>query len=115
MAMRTGNTKVVHSVLALVILLGVGAFPSRAEEPGEQVYKTKCAVCHGTDGKGETSVGKADKVRDLGSADVQKQSDADLTGVITNGKNKMPAYGRSLKPEQIKALVTYIRSLGRKP
>jgi len=29
-------------------------------------------------------------------------------------KNKMPGYQRSLKEEQIRALVTYIRSLAKK-
>jgi mono/diheme cytochrome c family protein len=38
-------------------------------------------------------------------------SDADLTATITNGKNKMPAYGKSLKADDIKELVAYIRTL----
>jgi len=88
--------------------------PAHSQTGGEALYKTKCAVCHGADGKGETTVGKTNKVRDFASADVQKQSDADLTGIITNGKNKMPAYGKSLKPEQVKDLVAYVRSLGKK-
>ena len=37
-------------------------------------YKAKCATCHGPDGKGDTAMGKTMKVKDLGSADVQKQS-----------------------------------------
>ena len=37
---------------------------------------------------GETSVGKAMKVRDLRSADVQKQSDSDLQKVISDGKGR---------------------------
>lgn len=90
------------------------ALPALSQTGGEALYKTKCAVCHGADGKGETTVGKANKVRDFASADVQKQSDADLTGIITSGKNKMPAYGKSLKPEQVKDLVAYIRSFGKK-
>jgi len=53
-------------------------------------------------------------MRDLGSADIQKQSDEDLQEIITKGKGKMPAYGKSLKPEQIKDLVTYIRGFGKK-
>ena len=102
---RIADTRVMPSALALLLLLGVSVFPSRADEPSEQLYKAKCAACHGADGKGETAVGKANKLRDLGSPDVQKQSDTDVTGVITNGKNKMPAYGKRLKPEQIKDLV----------
>jgi cytochrome c6 len=95
-------------ILAGITLLSV---PAQAQSGGEAVYKAKCVACHGADGKGETTVGKANKVRDLGSADVQKQSDDELAGIIGNGKGKMPAYGKSLKPEQIKELVAYIRTL----
>jgi cytochrome c6 len=95
--------------IAIASLLVSGA-PLHADS-GETLFKTKCAACHGPDGKGETAMGKANKLRALGSADVQKQSDDDLAGIISNGKNKMPAYGKSLKPEQVKDLVAYIRSL----
>jgi cytochrome c6 len=90
------------------VLLSV---PARGDNTGDATYKAKCAACHGPDGKGETSVGKANKVRDLGSADVQKQSDDEIAGIIGTGKGKMPAYGKSLKPDQIKDLVAYIRTL----
>ena len=73
---------------------------------GEATFKVKCAGCHGADGKGKEVM----KTRDLGSADVQKQSDAELSGIITAGKGKMPAY-KTLTPEQVKDLVAYIRSL----
>src|SRR5258706_2509401 len=33
------------------------------------VYKAKCAGCHGADGSGQTAMGKAMKLRDLGSAE----------------------------------------------
>jgi len=108
------GSRVVMGVSVLAALLGVTA-PSRADEASEKLYKGKCAACHGADGKGETAIGKANKMRDLGSADIQKQSDEDLTEIITKGKGKMPAYGKSLKPEQIKDLVTYIRGFGKKP
>ena len=84
---------------------------AQAQSGGAAVYKTKCAGCHGADGKGATAVGKANNIRDLGSADVQGQSDDALAGIIGNGKGKMPAYGKSLKPDQIKDLVAYIRTL----
>jgi mono/diheme cytochrome c family protein len=50
------------------------------------------------------------KTRDLGSADVQAQSDADLSGIISSGKGKMPAY-KTMSPDQVKDLVAFIRSL----
>ena len=42
---------------------------------------------------------------------VAGKSDTELKDVIDKGKNKMPAYGKSLKPDEIQGLVTYIRSL----
>jgi mono/diheme cytochrome c family protein len=95
-------------VLAGITLLSV---PAQAQTGGEALYKTKCVACHGADGKGETTIGKTNKVRDLGSADVQAQSDDALAGIVGQGKGKMPAYSKSLKADQIKDLVTYIRSL----
>jgi mono/diheme cytochrome c family protein len=55
-------------------------------------------------------MGKKMGAQDFTTDDVQKMSDAELTDIITNGKNKMPKYG-SLKPEDIKGLVAYIRTL----
>jgi mono/diheme cytochrome c family protein len=71
-------------------------------------------MCHGPDGGGDTPTGKAMKVRDLRSAEVQKQTDAELTAAITNGKNKMPAYKGKLDDAQIKQLVGFVRELAKK-
>ncbi|HTQ96418.1 MAG TPA: cytochrome c, partial [Candidatus Acidoferrum sp.] len=54
----------------------------------ETTFKSKCAPCHGADAKGKDAMG----TRDLSSEEVQKQSDADLSTIITSGKNKMPAF-----------------------
>jgi mono/diheme cytochrome c family protein len=110
--MRRKGTAWKVLMVALVGFLGASQFakPARSQAAGEALYKTKCATCHGPDGKGETAIGKANKLRDLASPDVQKQSDDELSGIISAGKSKMPAYGKSLKPEQIKDLVTYIRT-----
>jgi hypothetical protein len=40
-------------------------------------------------------------------------SDAEFTAVTTNREGKIPGYGMSLKPDQVKDLVTYIRSFGK--
>ena len=97
--------------LFLCAAFGVLALPVQGQDGGEALYKSKCAGCHGADGKGQTAMGKANNIRDLGSADVQAQTDDVIAGIIGNGKGKMPAYGKSLKPDQIKDLVTYIRTL----
>jgi cytochrome c553 len=74
-------------------------------------FKAKCAACHGTDGKGTTPAGKAMKLRDLGSAEVQSLSDDQLFEIISKGKGKMPAYEKSLGAEQCRAQVAHIRTL----
>jgi mono/diheme cytochrome c family protein len=97
------------------MLLAFAIAPAaRADNPGETLFKQKCAACHGADGKGETPMGKNFKLRDLGSEDVQKQTDAELTAITENGKGKMPAYKGKLTDDQIKQLVGYIRSLKKK-
>lgn len=80
-------------------------------DSGADTFKAKCAMCHGADGKGETSMGKAMKIRDLGSADVQSQSDADLAKIITDGKGKMPKYDGKLTKDQVDEVVKFIRTL----
>jgi cytochrome c6 len=88
--------------------------PVRAQGDGAATFKAKCAACHSADGSGDSATGKAMKVRDLRSADVQKQTDAQLTDIITNGKGKMPAYKGKLTDDQIKQLVATIRDLAKK-
>ena len=78
---------------------------------GAALYKAKCASCHGADGSGMTPMGKAMKLRDLSSAAVQKQSDAELTKVTADGKGKMPAYKGKMTDAEIAAVVAHIRSM----
>lgn len=85
------------------------AIPAHAQS-GAAVYKSKCAMCHGADGKGDSPIGKSMKLRDLGSPEVQKQTDAELIAVTTDGKGKMPAYKGKLTEAQIKEVVSYIRT-----
>lgn len=90
------------------------ASASRAQSAGEILFKSKCAMCHGPDGKGEVPMGKKLSARNLGSTEVQAESDAQLTEVVTKGKNKMPAYDGKLSKDQIAQLVAYIREFGKK-
>lgn len=92
--------------IALIVALPVLASP-----PDPALYKSKCASCHGADGAGQTPVGKSLKVRDLRSAQVQKQTDLELTKTIAGGKAKMPAYGKQLSTAQIQGLIAHIRTL----
>src|ERR1700745_2552420 len=86
---------------------------SRADDKSAATYKAKCATCHGADGKGDTPAGKSTKVRSFADPEVVKANDDDLAGITEKGKGKMPGYGKSLKPDEIKDMVAYIRSLAK--
>lgn len=101
---------VVAAALAVIAFMSASA---QADAAAEATYKAKCAACHGPDGKGETATGKSMKAGSFASPEVAKMSDDDLATAIAKGKNKMPAYEKSLKPDQIKGLVAYIRSLAK--
>jgi mono/diheme cytochrome c family protein len=81
---------------------------------GAQRFMEYCAGCHGADGSANTPAAKALGVRAFQSADVQKETDADLVDIVTKGKNKMPKYGDKLKDSEISDLVAYVRALGKK-
>jgi cytochrome c6 len=104
------SLKTGFAILAVLLLSRVISAPAQGDEKSAGTFKAKCSVCHGPGGKGDSPAGKS-----LGAADLTKvapaKSDADLKFAIEKGKNKMPAYGKSLKPGEIDGLIVYIRSL----
>jgi len=111
------TTSWIAGIAAAAVVLAAIAFasaPAKADTTAaEATFKAKCAMCHGPDGKGETATGKTMKVKDLSSEEVQKMSEADLSAAISSGKGKMPAY-KTLTPDQVKDLVAFIRTFGKK-
>ena len=95
------------AISALTLLVSASAFAA----DGAATYKAKCASCHGANGDGQTTMGKKMNLRDLGSPEVQKQTDAELYAWTADGKNKMPAYKGKLSEAEIKALVAFMRTL----
>lgn len=98
--------------MAAVILLAASiAGPALAQAPGAETYKTKCAMCHGTDGLAATPMGKMMKVLSFKDAAMVTASDAQFIASTANGKGKMPAYKDKLTAAQIKDVIAYIRTL----
>ena len=87
------------------------ALPALAASDGAAIFKSKCSMCHGADGAGQTSLGKTLKIRDLRSPEVQKLTDVELTKIIAGGKGKMPGFGKQLSNEDLEALIAHIRTL----
>ena len=99
------------TLFSLLVLLGLAmiARPAMADD-AEALYKSKCQMCHGADGKG-TPAGQKMGVRDFHSPEVAKESDAELFKITKEGKGKMPKQEGKLTDEQIKQLIAYIRKL----
>lgn len=79
---------------------------------GKDVFDKSCKSCHGADGTPNANVAKMMKVdiKDLKSSAVQGMSDADLKGVITNGKGKMKPV-TSVTGASLDNVVAYVRTL----
>jgi len=90
-------------------LIAAGSLTAAGSNEGQKIFSSTCAACHGLDGRGgEHAPNIATEPR------VQGMDDDALAKVITNGipAAGMPGFGSSLKPEQIRAVVTYLRTLG---
>ena len=73
------------------------------EPTAADLYASHCAHCHGVELEG--GVGPA-----LGpGGHAHGHSDAELVEFVTNGRNAMPAFGEKLSPEQIQAVIAFIR------
>jgi mono/diheme cytochrome c family protein len=100
---------VVETVALSGLVLGLTTAAAAAAESSADLFKQKCAMCHGENGAGKG------KVPALGLAEIQQNSDAEFKAAIEKGvkndKGMMPGYGGKLTPEQIEELVKYTRSL----
>jgi cbb3-type cytochrome c oxidase subunit III len=76
------------------------------------LFEKHCDTCHGKDGQAKTFKAKFNHARNLTDAEWQAQvSDERIFNSITNGKGKMPSWGKKLSEAQINALVAYVRKL----
>ncbi len=89
--------------------------PAETKPDGARLFRRACVNCHGSDGKANTSMGHELGARDLTDAHAQHQTDAELYGIIANGKGNMPGFDPRFKPAEIQALVKYVRQIAAPP
>lgn len=103
----------------LVLALTLKARAADVEE-GKKVYMQFCSSCHGQSGKGDGPAAAAlnPKPRDHTDREyMSKLSDEQLFKVIKEGGASigksplMPPWGPSLKDDQIKDVIAYVRTL----
>src|SRR6266404_2091397 len=97
-------------ILATLCLLAAGATTRAADV--KETWEKQCAKCHGTDGKGDTKMGKKLEVKDYTDAKVQSaMKDDEMAKAIKQGKKdgdktKMKAF-TELSDAEVQALVAH--------
>ena len=118
------------SRLSWVILVPLMIFPSweifSAQDNAEakRLYATYCSNCHGVSGKGDGLAAKSLPVKPANHTDGQVMgqfSDKYLHDIISKGgsgvgkSSFMPGWGSLLKDQQIRKIISYMRSLSIPP
>ncbi len=111
--------KNVVMTLALVgLAAAAGVAQAQTPVDAAQLFARNCASCHGTAGTPNPAM-----VRSLGAIPdftdphaIGAVPDSVLISVVTGGKRpNMPAYRGRLTADQIRALVTYLKTLAHRP
>ena len=98
-----------------LFVLAVASQPAFAQQPsdnltdqqktGRLVFAQSCGVCHLPPALGARTYGPAlNKEAGGGDDDVMRE-------FITNGTPRMPAFKFYLKPDQIEAIISYVRTV----
>jgi cytochrome c6 len=96
-----------------LVVFAVVLGPRALGEAGEETFSDKCASCHGPDGKAHTPAGRKLHAKDLTGS---KLTDDDIRRQVNEGHKDqrgqvMPAFKDDLRPDQIEAVVVYVKSL----
>jgi cytochrome c553 len=103
-------------LLALGLVVTAAAALSASAADAKALYEKECAKCHGSDGKGDTKMGKKLGAKDYTDAKVQAElkDDAAIKAIKNGLKDKegktlmKPAEG--ITDDDIKGLVGHIRT-----
>ena len=77
-----------------------------------ELFSRNCAKCHGKDGRAKGIKARTTGTRNLTDAQWQDRvSDERIFNAISNGKGRMPAFGKKLSESEVDSLVQYVRGL----
>ncbi|MFQ5704660.1 MAG: c-type cytochrome [Gemmatimonadales bacterium] len=86
------------------------------DSTGKVLFAQLCATCHGVKGDADSPMAKMldPKPTDFTSAEWQtSRTDEEIERVISGGKGTMPPLGSQLSGDKMKAVIAFIRGLGR--
>jgi len=93
-------------LLCFAVALLSNSVLKAAPQPGEELFRSRCAGCHGLDGRG------GEHGPDIATtANIQRLSDAAIANIIRKGKPGagMPAFGSAFEDRQINDIVAHLR------
>jgi len=111
------STNNMKRILVVTLALTLTSLCNLRAADAKENWEKNCQKCHGTDGKGQTTMGKKLKIKDYSDSKVQAEmKDADMLKTIKEGKKegdvtRMKAFGDALNDDEIKALVKFVRDL----
>ena len=109
------------------VLLADGLAPPAGYKPdkkSKRLFETKCATCHGDDGRGKTELGaemaiadmtKAAYWKDLTLESARKSVMEGIKRTFQGKEQEMKPFKDRLTSEQVDALVLYASSLKKQP
>jgi mono/diheme cytochrome c family protein len=112
--MKTSKVALATLVLALAQFQ---ILPSVAwAESAPELYRAKCAVCHGMTGRADTPMAKKQNIPAFGSERVRKQTNVEIADFILNGgteKKSSHAWAhKGFSTEDGTKLAAYVKQLG---
>lgn len=119
--MRTPAAVAAIAATFLWVTAAIAAETGNASK-GKDIYAKSCATCHGPAGKGDGAAATALNPKPTNLADkaaMSKLDDAALSNIIAKGgaavgkSPLMPPFSSQLKDQDIKDVITYIRSLAK--
>ena len=108
----TGKILVLSAVLGLA---AAGSLAAQQPADGAATYAKTCASCHGPQGTPSAAMAHAMAgLPDFAAAAMTSVPDSTLRNAVLNGKGRMmAAYKTRLTPEQVTAVIAYIRTLAK--
>jgi mono/diheme cytochrome c family protein len=106
--------RLIRQITSLALAAGLSAGCGGPKDPGERVWKRKCAACHGTDGAGRTRFAETRPFADLTDGKWRHVPDrATLRKLVAEGdpRSTMPPFEGTLTPAEIDAVVDHALKL----
>ena len=108
----------------LVVLISIEVLCAQDKAEGKRLYATYCSNCHGSSGKGDGLAAQSLPDKPANHTDgkfMSQLSDKYLHDIISKGGSGvgkspfMPAWGSLFKDQQVRDIISYVRSLSIPP